>query len=979
MITTTRLLAITGLVSLAIAVGAEDAARPNWVGDPQTPADDEIAVFRKSFTVEEEFSKATIQASGESMAVQVWMDGRMLLDLEPYDPVALMNVAGQLEMGTHEFTVRCRSVDGPSAFFLCLQLRSAEKVIQQVVTDATWQCGSGPATTYGTVDAKSLVDEKRRVAVAASDNYDQWKLARDANDETASVRFDTTPGFEIRRVRHAKKNEDSWVSMAFDSKGRVLIAKEKQGLLRMRLSPDGREVVETHTVEDTLQECRGLLFVDDVLYANANNSKGLYRLKPETDDRFGDPELLYESTGGVGHGRNDLALGPDGKIYSIHGDSVGLPADANDLTSPLRDARNGKKTSEGHLIRVDPSNGTVEVVAAGLRNPFGIDFNRQGDVFTYDADAEYDMGSSWYRPTRVSHLVAGGDYGWRGVTKSWPPYFPDHADNARPNLDIGKGSPTAVKFGTRSDFPQRYRDALFILDWTYGRIIAAHMVPCGASYRMMGETFLQGRPLNVTDLDFGPDGCLYFVTGGRKTQSALYRVQYVGREKQPPSQQTPQQIAREAFAAESRKRRAALESKLVQPTSEIEADMIVAGLSDADPWIRHAARNVLERNRSLATELLPAELNLAAKLEVLLANCRALRQGDNRAQCAGIESELHELPLATATRSQKLAALQCHLLLFDSTWVTEEFKRRSAKDLAALYPDPSFEVNRLLSELLVRLADGSVVEKTVAVMAQSSDPVERFHSLYVLRNADRGWTEKLRREYFNQLAAAKHFVRGEGMGTFLAKIREEAIEQISPKEQSRWRDFLENLSQPVESSAPKATRPFVRNWTVDELIQSVGTGKGDLQRGRQVFVDAACANCHRHGEIGTFVGPDLSAVSRRFARRDVLDSIVHPSRVIAPKYQSIQVVTSDGKTHVGQVALGGDYRSTKLRIAVDPNQPSKVIEIEKSTIESERPSPVSWMPTGLLDTFSAAEIGDLLLYLESDGILGSDEDQTREK
>lgn len=919
-------------------------------------------------------SAATLQTVGESAAVQVLLDGRLLADLEPYDPIAQLDVTDQFSPGDHELMVRCRGVAGPSAFFLHLHVQSADKVVREIVTDTSWRCNRQSVVSHGVVAAKLLVDPERKVAVAACDNYDQWKLAGNANDLTASARFETTPGFEIARVRQAQANEDSWVSMAFDSKGRVVIAKEKQGLLRMRLSEDGGQVESAEVIDDSLKECRGLLFVDDVLYANANNSKGLFRLTPDGSDRFGAPEMIFESSGGVGHGRNDLSLGPDGKIYSIHGDSVDLPETAIDLTSPLRDARNGKKTSEGHLIRVDPVDGKVEVVAAGLRNPFGIDFNRDGEVFTYDADAEYDMGSSWYRPTRVSHLVAGGDYGWRGVTKSWPPFFPDHADNARPNLDIGKGSPTAVKFGTRSNFTQRYRDALFILDWTYGRIIAVHTVPCGASYRMIGETFLQGRPLNVTDLDFGPDGAMYFVTGGRKTQSALYRVQYVGHKAQnvgdkprQSQEQTVQQIGREAFAVESRKRRVALEAALLQPPSEVATKMIVAGLSDADPWIRYSARNALERNAKLACELLHRELNVDAKLEVLLANCRALRHNDNRSHSASILSSLDELSLATSTRSTKLAALQCYLLLFDSRWAALYLESRPAKNIAAFYPDKSFVVNRLLSELLVRLDDDTVVQKTIALMQQASDPVERFHYLYVLRNSKTGWTDELRQVYFTQIATTGHFVGGAGMSAFVTKIREEAFECLAADERDHWYDFLEQLSKPAEASPPPMTRSFVREWTVDEVMKSIGPDRGDVERGRKVFADAACVNCHRHGGTGVFFGPDLSAVSRRFGRQDLLVSIIDPSRVIAEKYQSIQVLTSDGKSHVGQVAMGGDYRSTKLRLAIDPQQPSKVIEIEKSEIDLERPSNVSWMPAGLFDTFDAGDIRDLLAFLESDG------------
>ena len=93
-------------------------------------------------------------------------------------------------------------------------------------------------------------------------------------------------------------------------------------------------------------------------------------------------------------------------------------------------------------------------------------------------------------------------------------------------LDIGKGSPTAVEFGNSIHFPWPYSQALFVLDWTYGRILAVHLEARGSSYVGTGETFVRGRPLNVTDVEFGKDGAMYFVTGGRGTQSALYRITY---------------------------------------------------------------------------------------------------------------------------------------------------------------------------------------------------------------------------------------------------------------------------------------------------------------------------------------------------------------------------------------------------------------------------------------------------------------------
>ena len=47
----------------------------------------------------------------------------------------------------------------------------------------------------------------------------------------------------------------------------------------------------------------------------------------------------------------------------------------------------------------------------GMRNHFDTAFNALGDLFTYDSDMEWDAGTPWYRPTRIYHLVSGGDYG----------------------------------------------------------------------------------------------------------------------------------------------------------------------------------------------------------------------------------------------------------------------------------------------------------------------------------------------------------------------------------------------------------------------------------------------------------------------------------------------------------------------------------------------------------------------------------------
>ncbi len=954
---------------------ADERPLPHWIWSSKARLETESVRFHHPFQIGKAVVSATLRCAGESASLSVLLDGETVATLEPYDPLATIDVTDRLHVGAHRLAVSATSVSGPSAFFLQLDIEFNDGRRETIVSDDSWWTGRDPARvaaiSFGEVDSRLLVPKSRRVGIAAVDNYEQWKQALGAAGGTDPASFIVAPGFEIRLVRSARADEDSWISMVFDPQGRLLIAKENQGLLRMTLSADGSKVTSTEAIEKTLKECRGLVFAGGDLFVNANNSNGLYRLRRTDDDRFDSPELLYASSGGVGHGRNDLALGPDdGMIYSIHGDSVDIPEHATDYTSPFRDARRGKKTSEGHLLRIDPANGNVEVLAAGLRNPFGIDFNRHGDIFTYDADAEYDMGSPWYRPTRINHLVTGGDYGWRGVTRSWPSYYPDHADNARPNLDIGKGSPTAVKFATNSNFPARYRDSLFALDWAYGRIIAVHCIPRGSSYLMVAETFLKGRPLNVTDLDFGPDGSMYFVTGGRKTHSSLYQIRYVDQRPLPTTGSTIQQTARREFSISSRKRRRDLEAALQEKQRSPLIDTIDSAwdsLGDRDPWISQAASQLIESFPiSIWKDRAFSEPDTPRALKALLSLART----DQHELFPQIIDRLNQIPIRTESRSQKLIALQTYSLCLVPEIARTESERMATtrEKLSSIYPDSSYRVNRLLSELMVRSKSADAVAKTIRLLNSTTDQTEQMQYLYVLRGVRDHWTIADRTSYFRALSQSKHYLAGAGMSDFISKIREEAIGTLSEDERRALGTIIDDArsnpkSQPTETAKP---RPFVRKWTVEDVLKSArSSGSRDLERGGEMFALASCIACHRVGRRGTLVGPDLTAASRRFSRRDLLTSIIEPSKVIAENYRSVQIVTSDGKTHVGQTVFGGDYRSPRLRLAVDPSHPLKTIEIEKSTIELQKPSPVSWMPAGLMDTLTRDEILDLVAYIEA--------------
>lgn len=969
-----------------------DPQIPQWIWHVQDRQPQQQATFVRKFAAQARITDARLRLATDFCAAELSINGSPVAGLDAYATWLDMDVTDYVRSGQNQMQVKATSVSGPAAITLTLSLKFDKQPDQIISTNSKWTAHRGDRKSavipFGYLSQKFWQTSSR---TSAFDNYEQWRMASGGGAKPDPAKFAVQPGFTIELVRTAKTDEDSWVSMAFDPQGRLTIAKEKKGLLRFTLkqSGDRRQISRVETINDSLLECRGLLYAHGSLYANANNSKAMYRMTDhDNDGQFDEVKKLRSFPGGVGHGRNDLSLGPDGMIYSIHGDSVNLPAaEIVDHTSPFRDARQGKKTTEGCLIRTDKDGETWELLAAGLRNPFGIDFNADGDIFTYDADAEHDMGAAWYRPTRIDHLVSGADFGWRGLTKQWPPYFSDHADNSLPVINVGKGSPTAVCSGEHTKFPFEYRRAMFVLDWTYGRILACHQMPRGAGWFWRAETFLKGQPLNVTDLAVGPDGSLYVITGGRGTESSLYRIHYTGPVSAPFPLNTPQQLARNTFGEKQRKLRKHIES-FHKAKSLDELDDVWPYLANADPTIRHAARIAIEHQPIDAWKQKTLnEQNPRIAIAALLALVRSKQEEHFDA----IAQKLNAIVLAKLSSYDALTVIQSYLLCLQkpdaikaTTLATTRVKIDNwARQFSLRHRSPPIgegrippagaggSVERELTRLAILLETPRAIEWGTIFLDTAKSQSDRMHYLYLLRNYSSGWNLTYRAGYFDTLVDLERTaIGGAGMPGFLKQIRTEAMATLNEEERKYLGDRLKPGHEIPESNLA-TNRPLVKKWTSDDIdgILSPTTAKPSPARGRELFKAGSCSRCHRLGFSGGVNGPDLTSVSSRFSRKDILRSIIEPSRVVAAKYRNSQVITTKGKTIVGRVITGGDYRSQTLRIATDALRPSQVVEIPKNEIELHRASPISPMPKALLDTFTKFEILDLLAALQESPVL----------
>ena len=196
----------------------------------------------------------------------------------------------------------------------------------------------------------------------------------------------------------------------------------------------------------------------------------------------------------------------------------------------------------------------------------------------------------------------------------------------------------------------------------------------------------------------------------------------------------------------------------------------------------------------------------------------------------------------------------------------------------------------------------------------------------------------------------------------------------APPSGAKWNESLATYqtwfatTYPTQPPAELPKSQTVQRYTLDELAAflSESGGKGDPSRGKLVFEKAACVKCHRFGGRGESIGPDLSSVAMRFQRREILESILHPSQVISDQYAAKTVTTVDGKVLMGMVAPQGD----DAYIVLQPN--AQKVTLAKTNIEAITPNKQSAMPEGLLNNLPLQEIADLFAYLNSGGRSVSD-------
>ncbi len=572
----TLCLALSSFIGLrAIGLnGASTSTNLQWIWAPEDSA---RAYFRKTFEIDRPFVHPTDEAFLDitaDQAFKVWLNGQFVGQGQDSKRVFRFDVNHLTVPGQNVVAIEAQGGAQARGVLVRLGFIPNGKEKRAVLTDSSWRV----TTQAPNANWQELKFNDRRWALARSlgvyGQVEPWKKLK--WDSGGDERFSVPPGFVVEQVvppnpsrKHLSSDIPfSLINLTFDAKGRLLVSQER-GPVLVCTDPDANGIYQTiKPYCSMVRGCQGMCWVDDALLLVGDGPKGtgLYRVKPKDGQEFADQvELIHNFRGGMGeHGPHAILHGPDDQLYVVSGNHAwatpkmlsaasplqrwpngfmgpdqGQPGSTEDVLLPrMNDARGHAANilaPGGTIWRMDKNGQNLALVSCGYRNHFDAAFTPANELITFDSDMEWDEGLPWYRPIRICHAFFGSDFLWRTGAANTPDYY---IDSLAPLAELGRGSPVGIESYQSYAFPPNYQGASFLADWSTGVIYCWHSKGSQPGPGTL-EKFCQGTPLNVVDMAVGPDGALYFCTGGRGSEGAVFRIRYTSAHTPAKGQKSP--------------------------------------------------------------------------------------------------------------------------------------------------------------------------------------------------------------------------------------------------------------------------------------------------------------------------------------------------------------------------------------------------------------------------------------------------------
>lgn len=728
----------------------------------------------------------------------------------------------------------------------------------------------------------------------------------------------------------------------------------------------------------------------------------ILRVKDTDGDGVGDVEeniATLDTEADYPHnGLSGMAWHPDGGLVFSLGENFG-----NDWVLESSEGVKLTGRGEGGVFRCDVDGKKMRRIAHGFWNPFGLLVREDGEIFAVDNDP----GSR--PPCRLLHVVDGADYGFQWVYGGGPVHpFVAWNGELRGTLPMihpsGEAPCALVPLG----------DGVLVPSWSTHCVDYFPLRRQGAGYTSQRIKILGGSEhFRPTGIARGNDGA-YYMTDWVFSSYALHGRGRLWKLEIDPSQATWIKQTRDPINSAAKLAAELRSGSRTDSTGKLSTAKLMEYVRDSDPYLADAALSALARKSAdWSTETLRA-MPVEDRLWALVALRRVDLQekkwvrallGDPdpeiRFEClrwiadgvltdfsqeveqflnqSDLDYRLFEAALATwnTLRGEPGSGVTDKAVLMQrisSTATPAAIKGFALRLLPADHP-------KLTVPLLVDLLDScdkSAGESVLAmeivrtlVAKDSSDAHEALAKIVIDPNigtelraqAIAGLstsTEKAHQNILLKIAGdSDAILRRESLRALRSAELDAAAKRSISSIMHRFPDSAALANALLEPESIDANRPALDQTSawLDRLDSL--PGKADVDAGRRLFFHprlTQCSNCHRYSGRGNVVGPDLSLIAKQGTRDSILESILQPSREIAPQYFHTNLLLTDGTVFSGIL-----LRSSSVDVFRDST--GKERRFREEDIEQRTESKTSLMPEGLTKTLTDQELRDLLAFL----------------
>lgn len=661
----------------------------------------------------------------------------------------------------------------------------------------------------------------------------------------------------------------------------------------------------------------------------------------------------------------------------------------------------------GAVMRLDLENYDLSVYASGLRNPCGISFDRDWNLFANDNDQE----GSTANPCK---LVSVPRYSWNGWARGWDStQVPSRLDMI-PNVNWSLDVPVGQGFYDHTALGEEYRGSLFVANWGSRSVDRYPIQPAAAGFRAESVPFLQAegdrRPVSAMPTNDG---------------SLIVSICYMQGNEGSPRRQTdlllisPRDGTNEATFDHSDRPLVDLLSETVQLRAKAHREILRPDCAELHEAASAFAETEPDSPAFPGLVFLAAANGDAKSVERITAIATENGRGSTLAWRAAAAFPNHFPDLSEDAINSAAAKRDQPSLLTDLIEFLHASGRPISDSVATLAAhDDAFVrqamaillARRATAEQLDRLAGGTVDERIAAALATSFRIWEQAEKVTELPKGGEAAIEK-RTQLLHPDGAIDLRDLGAPVGTFTMPQwwLDPEVRKANEADFARLKTALTDTESRVANTAATGLF-FLNDNRVDPQVASVlaegninlsiaaagvrkkdlqlalkalkgaklpsGTEipeafrdidwdgksapKGDVGKGKVLFTQRGCIACHLapHDGAGGAIGPTMVGIGDRFPPSYLAASILVPNLTVSPNFHPNTITMKDGSTHTGFVEPGAAKGKVKLRIIT-----GQLIELVENDIAKQDASEQSMMPAGLVQT--PAEMADLIAYMRA--------------